>query len=38
MRLFGATTELVGVQRVDDEHRVFTNHLEGDFPGREAAP
>jgi hypothetical protein len=27
------TTELVGTQRVDDEHWVATNRLEGDFPG-----
>jgi hypothetical protein len=27
------TTELVGAERVDDEHWVAVNHLEGDFPG-----
>ncbi|MCW2814240.1 MAG: hypothetical protein JWN84_1695 [Nocardioides sp.] len=27
------TTELIGVQRVDDTHWVATNRLEGDFPG-----
>lgn len=27
------TIELVGTQRVDDEHYVAVHHLEGDFPG-----
>jgi ketosteroid isomerase-like protein len=27
------TTELTGAERVDDEHWIATNHLEGDFPG-----
>lgn len=30
---FTYTTELVGAQRVDDEHWVATNRLTGDFPG-----
>ena len=30
---FTYTTELVGAQRVDDEHWVATNRLEGHFPG-----
>ena len=30
---FDYTTELVDAQRIDDEHSVATNHLEGDFPG-----
>jgi ketosteroid isomerase-like protein len=30
---FDYTTELVDAQRIDDEHWVATNHLEGDFPG-----
>lgn len=30
---FTYTTELVGAQRVDDEHWVAVNRLEGDFPG-----
>ena len=30
---FSYTTELTGAQRVDDEHWVAINHLEGDFPG-----
>ena len=30
---FSYTTELVGAQRIDDEHWVAANHLEGDFPG-----
>ena len=27
------TTDLVGAQRVDDDHWVAVLHLEGDFPG-----
>lgn len=27
------TTELTGSERIDDEHWVAINHLEGDFPG-----
>ncbi|WP_369140911.1 nuclear transport factor 2 family protein [Modestobacter versicolor] len=27
------TTELTGAQRIDHEHWVAVNHLEGDFPG-----
>lgn len=27
------TTDLVAAARVDDEHWLVTNHLEGDFPG-----
>ena len=27
------TTELVGAERIDDEHWVAVNRLEGDFPG-----
>ena len=27
------TTELTGYDRIDDEHWVAINHLEGDFPG-----
>ena len=27
------TTDLVGAQRVDDDHWVALLHLEGDFPG-----
>jgi len=30
---FTYTTELVGAERVDDEHWVVANRLEGDFPG-----
>ena len=30
---FSYTTELIGAQRVDDEHWVAVNHLEGNFPG-----
>ena len=30
---FTYTTDLVGAERVDDEHWVAPNHLEGDFPG-----
>jgi ketosteroid isomerase-like protein len=30
---FSYTTELTGAQRLDDEHWVVVNHLEGDFPG-----
>jgi len=30
---FTYTTELTGAERVDDEHWVAVNHLEGDFPG-----
>jgi ketosteroid isomerase-like protein len=30
---FSYTTELVGSERIDDEHWVARNHLEGDFPG-----
>jgi ketosteroid isomerase-like protein len=30
---FDYTTELVDAQRVDDDHWVATNHLEGNFPG-----
>ena len=30
---FTYTTELTGARRVDDEHWVAVNHLEGDFPG-----
>ncbi len=30
---FSFTTELVDAQRVDDQHWVATNHLEGNFPG-----
>ena len=30
---FSYTTELTGAQRIDDEHWVAVNHLEGDFPG-----
>ena len=30
---FSYTTELVGTARVDDEHWVAVNHLEGNFPG-----
>ncbi|GAB3957687.1 hypothetical protein GCM10029978_000880 [Actinoallomurus acanthiterrae] len=27
------TTELVAAQRIDDDHYVAVQHLEGDFPG-----
>ena len=27
------TVELLGTERIDDDHYVLTNHLEGDFPG-----
>ena len=27
------TSQLVGAQRVDDDHHVAVHHLEGDFPG-----
>ncbi|MDY7103770.1 MAG: nuclear transport factor 2 family protein [Actinomycetota bacterium] len=30
---FTYTTELVGAERIDDEHWVAHNRLEGDFPG-----
>ncbi|NEM06123.1 nuclear transport factor 2 family protein [Geodermatophilus normandii] len=30
---FSYTTTLTGARRVDDEHWVAVNHLEGDFPG-----
>lgn len=30
---FTYTIELVGAERVDDEHYVAVHHLEGDFPG-----
>jgi ketosteroid isomerase-like protein len=30
---FSYTTEVTAAQRVDDEHWVVVNHLEGDFPG-----
>lgn len=30
---FTFTSELVGAQRIDDEHWVAIHHLEGDFPG-----
>lgn len=30
---FTYTTELVGVERVDDRQWVAVHHLEGDFPG-----
>lgn len=30
---FTYTTELTGARRVDDEHWVAVNHLEGNFPG-----
>lgn len=30
---FSYTSELVGATRVDDQHWVATNHLEGNFPG-----
>ncbi|MBB3674740.1 nuclear transport factor 2 family protein [Modestobacter versicolor] len=30
---FSYTTELTAVERLDDEHWVAVNHLEGDFPG-----
>lgn len=30
---FRYTIELVGAQRVDDEHWVVFNRIEGDFPG-----
>ncbi|WP_193610269.1 nuclear transport factor 2 family protein [Nocardioides lijunqiniae] len=30
---FTYTTELVGAERVDDEHWIAVNRLEGDFPG-----
>ena len=30
---FTYTTELLGGRRVDDDHWVAVNHLEGDFPG-----
>ncbi|MGY1753515.1 nuclear transport factor 2 family protein [Blastococcus sp. SYSU D01042] len=30
---FTYTTELTGAERIDDEHWVAVNHLEGDFPG-----
>ena len=30
---FTYTTTLVGAERVDDEHWVATNRLQGDFPG-----
>jgi ketosteroid isomerase-like protein len=30
---FRYTTELVGSERIDDEHWVVLNHLEGNFPG-----
>lgn len=30
---FTYTTELVAARRLDDDHWVAVNHLEGDFPG-----
>jgi ketosteroid isomerase-like protein len=30
---FTYTTTLVGAERIDEEHWVATNRLEGDFPG-----
>ncbi len=30
---FTYTTQLTGAERIDDEHWVAVNHLEGDFPG-----
>ena len=30
---FSYTTQLTGARRIDDEHWVAVNHLEGDFPG-----
>lgn len=30
---FASTTELIGAHRVDDEHWVAVNRIEGDFPG-----
>jgi len=30
---FTYTTELTGARRIDDEHWVAVNHLEGTFPG-----
>ena len=30
---FTFTIELIGAERIDDEHWVAINHLEGDFPG-----
>lgn len=27
------TTEVIGAERIDDEHHVVICHLEGDFPG-----
>lgn len=30
---FSYTTELTAAERVDEEHWVAVNHLEGDFPG-----
>ena len=30
---FTYTTELVAARRVDDDHWVATNRIEGDFPG-----
>ena len=30
---FSYTIELVGSERIDDDHWVVRNHLEGDFPG-----
>jgi ketosteroid isomerase-like protein len=30
---FSYTTELTAAERVDDEHWVAVNHLEGNFPG-----
>ena len=30
---FSYTTTLVGCERIDDDHWVVRNHIEGDFPG-----
>jgi hypothetical protein len=30
---FTYTTELIGAEKIDDEHYTAINHLEGDFPG-----
>jgi hypothetical protein len=30
---FSYTTELIGAQRIDDEHWIAKNRLEGNFPG-----
>ncbi|NEK85083.1 nuclear transport factor 2 family protein [Blastococcus saxobsidens] len=30
---FSYTTELTGAERIDEEHWVAVNHLEGNFPG-----